>query len=82
MKFTEVGTSVCYLMYVRAALLLAPSFALAEPRLVGEQNVLGLGVWARCADSMRVLRSQVSTPRLVVAARLVQGLILKTRARA
>ena len=65
-----------------SALCALLSCALAEPRLIGEQNALGLGVWARCADSMRVLRSQVSTPRLVVAARLVQGLILKTRARA
>ena len=48
------------------------SFALAEPRLVGEENALGLGVWARCADSMRVLRPQVSTPRLLVVPRLVQ----------
>ena len=35
---------------------------LLEPLLVGEQNALGLGVWVRCADSIRVLRSQVSTP--------------------
>ena len=45
---------------------LAPACALAEPCLVGEQNALGFGVWARCADLMRVLRSQISTPRLVV----------------
>ena len=50
---------------MRAALPRAPPCALAEPRLVGEQNALGLGVWARCAD-LRVLRSQISTPQLVV----------------
>ena len=45
---------------------LAPPCALAEPCLVGEQNALGFGVWARRADLMRVLRPQISTPRLVV----------------
>ena len=48
---------------------LAPPCALAEPCLVGEQNALGFGVWARRADLMRVLRPQISTPRLVVKPR-------------
>ena len=63
-----------------AAMAAGASFALAEPRLVGEQNALGLGVWARCADSMRMPCSQISTPRLVVKPRSCK--VCKTRARA